>query len=80
VDHAPGAGQQPGSVLGELAGLVASVVGLPLGESVLDAATLELAGASPIEVTFVDVHPVKVEVALARLAAEGIRVSPRERR
>jgi hypothetical protein len=79
ADAAPGA-QRAGSVLGELAGLVASVVGLPLGESVLDAATLALASASPIEVTFVDVHPVKVEVVLAGVAVEGIRVSPRERR
>ena len=80
VDHAPDAAQRPGSVLGELAGLVASVVGLPLGESTLDAATLELANASPIEVTFVDVHPVKVQLDLAGLAADAIRLSPRERR
>jgi hypothetical protein len=89
IDHAPddaagargaagaGGAQRPGSVLGELAGLVASVVGLPMGESVLDAATVTLASASPIEVTFLDVHPTKVQVDLAGVAADEIRVSPR---
>jgi hypothetical protein len=83
VDHAPddagggaGGAQRPGSVLGELAGLMASVVGLPLGKSVLDASTVGLASASPIEVSFVDIHPVKVEAVLARMVADGIRLSP----
>ncbi len=88
VDHAPddaggggaGGAQRPGSVLGEVSALAASLVALPLGENVLDATSVELTSASPIEVTFLDVHPTSVKVDLAGLAADVIRLSPRVQR
>ncbi len=75
VHHAPDEAQRPGSVLGELSGLSASLVGLPLGTSVLDVASLALASASPIEVTFLDVHPTNVQLDLEGLALDGVLVS-----
>ena len=86
VDHAPddaggaGGAQRPGSLLGEVSALAASLVALPLGENVLDAASLELASVSPIAVTFLDVHPTSVKLDLVGVAADGIRLSPRKRR
>ncbi len=90
VDHAPddaggdaggaGGAQRPGSLLGEVSALAASLVALPLGENVLDATSLELASVSPIAVTFLDVHPTSVKLDLVGVAADGIRLSPRKRR
>jgi hypothetical protein len=78
VDHAPDEAQQrPGSVLGELSALATSIVGLPLGASVLHVASAELASASPIEVTFVDVHPTNVQLVLERLSLDDVVLSPR---
>jgi hypothetical protein len=74
VDHAPDAAQRPGSVLGELSALSASLVGLSLGESLLDVGNLELANASPIELAFVDIHPTRVQVDLTRLVLEDVKL------
>lgn len=74
VDHAPDAAQRPGSVLGELSALSAALAGVPLGSSLLDVGSLELASASPIEVTFVDIHPTNVQLDLTRLVLEDVKL------
>jgi hypothetical protein len=74
VDHAPDEAQRPGAVLGELSALAASLAGVPLGAGLLDVGNLELASASPIELTFVDIHPTKVQVDLTRLVLEDVKL------
>ena len=78
VDHAPDEAQQrPGSVLGELSALAASIVGLPIGASVLHVASVELASASPLEVTFLDVRPTNLQLDLAQITLTDVVLSPR---
>ena len=78
VDHAPGAETpRAGAVLGELSAVAASLVGLPVDESLLDIESVTLASASAVEVTFSDVHPTNVRLDLGGLVVERLELRPR---
>lgn len=74
--HVPGELSPPGSVLGEITNLSASVVALRLDARRLDVASLTFASLSPIEITFADVHPTRVVLDLAGMALAGVRFAP----
>jgi len=74
VFHEPG-GSRAGSVLGELADLSATVHGLELGTSRLDAESLTAVTLAPIEIDFADVNPTKLQLGLSRVVLEGIALA-----
>ena len=74
VFHEPG-GSRAGSVLGELQDLSATLQGLALGTSRLDAASLTAVALAPIEIAFTDVNPSRVQVGLAGVVLERIALA-----
>jgi len=74
--HVPGEPSPPGSVLGELSNLSASVVALRLDARRLDVASLTFASLSPIEMTFADVDPTRLVLELSGMALAGVRLAP----
>ena len=74
--HVPGELSPPGSVLGELSNLSASVVALRLDARRLDVASLTFASLTPIEMTFADVHPTRIVLDLSGMALAGVRLAP----
>lgn len=77
VFHHPGAPPREASLLGELKGVALGLHGLKLGTTGLDVSSLTVASLSPIEIQFLDVHPTKVQLDLAGLAAEDLVVTLR---
>jgi hypothetical protein len=79
VDHAPGAESPPaGAVLGELSAVALSLVGMPLGASLLDVDSVSIASASGVEITFTDVRPTNVRLDLGGVALDGVRTAARD--
>ena len=78
VQYDPGAATPPGRLMGELQDFAASIHGLAVGDaSKLDVDALAVGGLSPIEITFADVSPTKIDVDATNLVIEGARVTAR---
>lgn len=75
--HHTEAAPREGSLLGELADLSLSIVGLPVGTGRLDATTIAAAAISPIEVAFAGASPKAIALGITGLRLEAVTLHDR---
>ena len=73
--HDPGGAARPGSMLGELSDLAASIDDLVLGTPHVDLANLSVAAFSPIEIAFSGLRPTQVQLGLTSLVLDDVTLT-----
>lgn len=75
VFHSPGAPPRAGGLLGEVAGVAATIAGLRVGTSRLDVAGVAFASLAAIELAFSGLHATSAQLDMAGVALDGVKLA-----